>query len=336
MLPEILPPPPLTLLLLRLTYQAAEPLVLPRWKGALLRGGLGRALKAALCDPACREGRPCSRAANCAYRAVFAPEAEEGASDLQGLRDAPRPYAVLPPLGDQTHYAPGDRLVFDLMLAGRAQTYLPHILFAFETLGAQGLGLRRGRAVLVAATSYSPLTGRHAPLLVDGVLQNQWITVSGADLVAAAQALPPQITLQFITPLRMKYNGQLVTSAECHVLVRTALRRISTLCTTFGTGAWPLPFSAVIAAAQAVPRVQSHTQWVDWSRTSGATGQHMTLGGLVGQATYQDVPPLVRLVLLTGALTHIGKAVVFGHGAYRMQAHTQPLVVHDSAYNYLG
>jgi len=320
MLPGNLPPLPITLLSLRLTYQAAEPLLLPRWKGALLRGGLGRALKTALCDPACQEGATCPRAASCAYRAVFSPEVEEGASDLHGLRDAPRPYAVLPPLGEQTHYAPGDRLVFDLLLAGRAQTYLPHVLFAFETLGVRGLGLGRGRATLVEVVSRNPLTGQTVPLLTDGVLQNQLLTVSGDDITSAASALSSQLTLQFLTPLRIKYQGQLTTTPDCHILVRTALRRLSALCTVFGDAAWDIPFGEIISAAEGVARTQTRVQWVDWSRTSGATGQHMTLGGLVGHVTYEDVSPSVGVVLLAGSLVHIGKAVVFGHGAYRLKA----------------
>jgi hypothetical protein len=44
----------------------------------------------------------------------------------------------------------------------------------------------------------------------------------------------------------------------------------------------------------------------------------MTLGGFVGSVTYEAIPPAVRAVLLAGSLVHIGKAVVFGHGAYKL------------------
>jgi hypothetical protein len=46
----------------------------------------------------------------------------------------------------------------------------------------------------------------------------------------------------------------------------------------------------------------------------------MKLGGIVGSARLRGVPPDVRSVLLAGSLLHVGKACVFGHGAYRLLA----------------
>jgi hypothetical protein len=312
-------PPPLTLLTLRLTFRAETPLLLPRWKGALLRGGLGRALRHALCDSACTDISRCPRGETCPYRAIFAPEAEEGRSTLQGLRDAPRPYAVLPPLEPQTNYAPGDRLTFGLLLAGRARAYLPHVLFAFEALGAMGLGQSQGRATLDAVESYDPLNGQRQPLLMDGVLHNELLTVNGSQIAAVAATLPATLALHFRTPMRLKYEGQIVSTPECHVLVRAALRRVSQLCAFFGEAPWDIPFDAVIAQALTARTQECRTHWVEWSRTSGATGRHMTLGGFVGSAVYTGVPPAIRAILLAGSLLHIGKAVVFGHGAYTVQ-----------------
>lgn len=320
----MLPPLPLSLLRLRLTLRVEETMTLPRWKGALLRGGLGRALRQALCDPTCPAPDQCIQATACPYRMLFAPDGEGGQSDLHGLRDVPRPYAVQPPLDPQTQYAPGDTLTFGFILAGKATAYVPHILRAFEALGQMGLGLGQGKARLIAMESLDPLSGAALPLLADGTLQNQVLTTTGAQILAAALQLPPTLTLRFLTPMRLKYDGQIATLPECHILVRTALRRLSQLCIFFGDGPWEVAFADAIAQAQQVRLRTCHTTMVDWGRTSGATGQHMNLSGFVGSADYANVAPEVRTILLAGSLVHIGKASVFGHGAYVVQPAQHP------------
>lgn len=323
----MIPAPPLTLLTLRLHFRADEAMTLPRWKGALLRGGLGRALRQALCDPACSSPATCPRKDACAYRTVFAPEGEAGHSDLQGIRDVPRPYAVQPPLASQTQYAPGDVLVFGLTLAGSARTYLPHVIHAFTALGQMGLGLGRGRATLTRVESIDPLSGAALPLLAGDVLHNQVLTTSGGQILTAAALLSTKLTLHFLTPMRLKYEGRFAETPECHILVRATLRRVSQLCAHFGEAAWSLPFGQVIAEAQQVRLRVCHTQWVEWSRLSGSTGQHMNLGGFVGSATYEGVSPAVGAVLLLGSLVHIGKASVFGHGAYTVHDQSELTLV---------
>jgi hypothetical protein len=51
----------------------------------------------------------------------------------------------------------------------------------------------------------------------------------------------------------------------------------------------------------------------------------MTLGGILGSAVLREVPPDLRTVLLMGSLIHVGKACVFGHGAYRLQPLHKPV-----------
>ena len=46
----------------------------------------------------------------------------------------------------------------------------------------------------------------------------------------------------------------------------------------------------------------------------------MKLGGIVGGAVLRGVSPELRVVLVAGSLVHVGKACVFGHGAYRLEA----------------
>ena len=317
---DLMTPPPLDVAILRFHYRCAATLTLPRWTGATLRGGLGRALKQTFCDRPCLEGLACTRASACPYARLFAPDqADAPAATLHGLRDLPRPYVVRPPLDAKTTFAPNDRLVFDLVLLGEAIEYWSHLISTFTHLGRMGLGVDRQPVALVQVESVHPITAATSVVMQDGTLHAPLVGCPSASVYAIAQHLPTTLTLGLLTPMRVKHAGRLAEQLDCHVVVRALLRRISQLSLYFGSGAWDVPFKQLIALAEEVSLQHSATHWVDWGRTSGATGQHMQLGGLVGSVTYANVPLPLRALLALGSLTHGGKATVFGHGWYRLR-----------------
>jgi hypothetical protein len=98
--------------------------------------------------------------------------------------------------------------------------------------------------------------------------------------------------------------------------------RLNALATFHGGGPWPVDQRALAEQARAVVVEQTAVRWVDWERTSTRESQPraMKLGGIVGGATLRGLAPDVRAVLLASSLVHIGKACVFGHGAYRLES----------------
>jgi hypothetical protein len=68
--------------------------------------------------------------------------------------------------------------------------------------------------------------------------------------------------------------------------------------------------------------VQPQFRWADWGRTSTRSRepQDMKLGGLLGSTQLRAVSTRLRALLLAGSLVHVGKACVFGHGSYRLEA----------------
>ena len=316
----LMTPPPLDVAILRFHYRCQTALQLPRWKGATLRGGLGRALKQTFCDRPCLEGLACTRASACPYARLFAPDqADAPAATLHGLRDLPRPYVVRPPLDAKTTFAPNDRLVFDLVLLGEAIEYWSHLISTFTQLGRMGLGTDHQPVALTRVESVHPITAATSLVMQDGTLHEPLVGCPSASIYAIAQHLPTTLTLGLLTPMRVKHAGRLAERLDCHVLVRALLRRLSQLSLHFGAGAWDVPFKELIALAEGVTLLESATHWVEWGRTSGATGQHMQLGGLVGSVTYADVPLPIRALLALGSLAHGGKTTVFGHGWDRLR-----------------
>ena len=140
--------------------------------------------------------------------------------------------------------------------------------------------------------------------------------------MARAAQLPADLRISLSTPLRVKARGVFIETFDLGAIVQAACWRLNALATFHGGGPWDINHRALADEARAVAVEQPRVQWVDWERTSTREVQprKMTLGGIIGGAVLRGVPPDVRAVLLAGSLVHVGKAAVFGHGAYRVEA----------------
>ena len=313
-------PPPFTWCQLEISYTCRDTMELPRWKGSLLRGGLGRALRQMLCPQRCDNPDTCDRLPACTYRTLFNPPLLHPHPDLRNIKDAPRPYTVRPPLDTQTTYHPGDQLVFGVTLLGPAIDQLMAIIGAWTLLGEMGLGLERGRASLENIQRVNPRTGERQPLALIQLANDPNLRMSGASLLELQPTLGSTVQLSFITPTHLKYQREPVRVPEAHHVVRAVLRRISMLSAFYGSAPWEAPFTDLIDLASTVPIRSVNVRWVDWGRTSGATNQNMNLGGIIGSIVYEQVPEPIQALFWLGAQLHIGKWAVFGNGWYRVTA----------------
>src|SRR5712691_4172548 len=136
----------ISLLHVRVTLRARDPLQLPLYKGSTLRGGFGSAFKEAVCVVDHRDCTRCLLRSRCAFPYVFDTPVPEEATRLRKYPAAPHPFVFLPPLEEKTLYRPGDALTFDLTLIGKGADFLPYFIYTFERLGERrGLGKGRGR-----------------------------------------------------------------------------------------------------------------------------------------------------------------------------------------------
>lgn len=314
-LPDALP-----ILRARVTLRLLEDATLPRFKGAMLRGGFGYAFQRAACPQACwNQSHACTITPLCPYRWVFETPHPPDISHLHNLRDAPRPFVIEPPLENRTQYAAGEVLEFGLVLIGQGIEYLPYFLFAFERLGQMGIGKQRTRARLERVEALSAWQPTGLVIYQDGrVLPDaeRLPLIDAAMIASRAARLPADLLLRLPTPLRIKKRGDWLQQVDPAVLVQQLCWRLHALAVFHGGGPWEIHHRDLAALAQEIVVEQEQVQWVDWGRTSrrGGKQQHMILGGLVGSAVLRGVPPAVRVLLLAGSLVHVGKACVFGHG----------------------
>lgn len=232
----------------------------------------------------------------------------------------PRPYILIPPLDEKTHYTAGDTLNLGVVLYGSAIDYFLIVFAALEHLGEfMGLGKQRGRFRIDSI----------AQLSTDGartIFQNhQWTGQTQAMhveqfFIDTPPALP-RIRLTHSTRLRLKAGNQLLdTAPPFSLLMNRLLGRINALSTLYGGGVAITPEQKqhLLNLAETVQIEHSTLQWHDWQRHSQRSHSTMPFGGLLGATVYKgELAPFVPWLTL-GQWIGVGGKTSFGLGQYEM------------------
>ncbi len=289
---------------------------LPVFKGSLLRGMLGRSLRKASCALTRNECATCLLASRCVYSLAF--EVPHGRTANRPGPTPPHPYVLEPPLDGKTIYDAEEPFDVGLTLLGDMTQSLPYFIYAFEMMGAEGIG--RNRDELAPFTLERVTT--EGQTVYDGATKRLQTDVAPRTLTLEQppSGSVPQITAQLLTPLRLKHKNSLARELPFHLFVRAMLRRISTLFSEFGQGEPELDYPGLVHRAQAVRTVQDATYWKDWTRYSSRQKQAMQFGGLIGNIGFEgDVGEFLPLFSACRIL-HVGKQSVFGLGKFTYQA----------------
>jgi hypothetical protein len=314
--------------LFRFTIAPLQPLEVPAVnKGNMLRGGFGHSFRRLCCIPQCKDARVCPLDGSCPYKAVFEPSPPPGADRLSKNQDIPRPFVFRPPQTRQTRFEKGERFEFGLVLIGRALDFLPYFVLSFRELAGEGLGLNRAFCELenVIACDFDESA-------VAGVYQSSdqmFHTPAPLDLAAwierRMQRLgPSRITVRFLTPTHLTFEGQIVKQPEFHHLFKRVRDRVNAMSSFYGDGPVDADFKGLGERAEKVRTVSARTEWVERFRTSSKTHQRHELSGFVGSCTY-EFPNLEAGIsnlellkwLVCGELLHVGKHSAWGNGWYK-------------------
>ncbi|GIM46256.1 CRISPR-associated protein Cas6 [Collibacillus ludicampi] len=305
----------------RFVVEAGEQgIELPIFKTAALRGGFGQVFKSLVCTYPSLECKHCSLSETCPYPYVFETRPNQDAEIQQSFDNIPRPYILRASLDRQTRFQPGETFVFDLVLIGQAITYAPYFIYAFDRLLETGIGYGRRPGKLLRVEGID-LDTHLSFCIFDGHtkrLIGKEFVYSGQSIMEKAKKLRPQkVTLYFQTPFRTKWQGRYTDRTDFHIIIRSLLRRLSSIFYFHHQIKLNIDFSHIIRKAEAIQIVSDKTRWMDFSRFSARQDTKMNLGGFVGWATYEgDLEPFVPL-LLAGELLHASKQAVFGLGQIR-------------------
>lgn len=303
---------------LRFEFRALESLHFPPGKAAnILRGALGVIFRRLACVPGCNnanDARTCPLRHACPYATVFEPVA--GPEGPSGLADPPRPFVFRARHLDGLTLQPGQPFYFDLNLFTLDPVVLANFVRTFAALAQEGLGPRRGRAMLQRVRQLA-IGGSPGQVVYAGSALMQAAPAS-LDLAPAVFA-PPRIRVEFLSPTELKHGGILADKPEFSILFGRLRDRIGTLRSLYGEGLLDIDFQGLGLRAAAVRMTRFEGRTVEVTRRSARTGQSHSLGGFIGVAEYEGALAEFLPWLEAGRWTGVGRQAVWGKGEFEIR-----------------
>ena len=128
-----------------------------------------------------------------------------------------------------------------------------------------------------------------------------------------------KITLNFLTPTRIKSDGSLTSQLSFELLISSLIRRLSALSYFHCGGGLNIDYDHLIMEAKGIQTTSSELKWYDWERYSSRQQTSMMLGGFIGKISYEgDNLSKFLPLLFIGTLIHIGNGATFGLGRYEI------------------
>lgn len=309
----------------RFNLRAIEEIRLPEHKGSAFRGVFGHALKSVVCALKRSDCTGCILRSSCVYAFIFETSPTADNPDARKFSEYPRPYLINPPTTTKRNFAKGDILSFEMVLIGKANDYLPYIVYTFEKIGEMGFNSKdqnincTGR-FFVTDVELLDVGGKPETIYSGGTLRQPANCLTVENIAAPLNGVEQGVTFHFITPLRIKIKGHLSdTPPEFSKLIERLLERIERLSLFCDGLAITLP-PDILNAATCVQIGSDRVRWRERIRFSNRQKTTMNQGGITGVVTYHgDVTPFLPLLRL-GEYLNIGSDTVFGLGRYRLEA----------------
>lgn len=303
---------------LRFTFEAKGRVILPPFLGSTLRGAFGTALKRTACRFSLDFCERQCRHPECRYGKIFEPRRET----VKGrIADLPPAYVIRTvPAGGPQPFEPGDCLSFEVRLFGPGIHDADTVAKAFRAGCRDGLGVSRTPFLLKQVEAFSGRNGWRAVEAGEAVTE-----IVSEEAPTLAEMVKERLTsfegfaglkVWFVTPLRVRNNGEVRAELSFASLVRSAAQRVDELSAAYGVA------TGLVADLDAAPlgeieEIRRDLFFLDWSRYSNRQEGKVKLGGMMGEivfagAAVRDALPL----LLAGEALHIGGATSFGLGRY--------------------
>ncbi|HID56593.1 TPA: CRISPR system precrRNA processing endoribonuclease RAMP protein Cas6 [Candidatus Poribacteria bacterium] len=308
----------------RFTLIAQDEINLPPFIGSILRGGFGYSLKRLVCIIKRRGCSGCILEEKCAYRLIFETSPTVETPKFMGISQLPRPFVLkipFDPKARRTRIGRGEAFTFQLILIGRAIDLLPHIIVSLSRLARMGLGRDKGRAVLHSVHAVGLGEER---LVYDGMRERLFDPPEpiSSDRIVSSFSLPDphRVTINYLTPTRIKVRGDLVFPIRFHHLIKSLLHRISML-SYLHCGQIPdLDYVGLMRAAEKVEMIGEGQRWLELSRYSSRQRTKMFVGGAIGRTSYrsdEDLSDFCPLLAL-GEWINAGKLTTMGLGSFEV------------------
>ncbi len=276
------------LLKLHVTIAFEKTGTLPDFKGSMLHGWFGHALKGG---------------GGNAYNVLFGNHAP----------NQPKPYVICPSNDHKADYQKGELYSFEITLLGDSVVLADKLITAVRYGEKLGLGYQRLPFKVVSIASNTPLglkPGLHICNLQD------WLS----DLRSYPEQTQ-EMAVQMITPMRCKYKGCIIKEPvnDLNFWVTQVLRRLTQL-----TKFWVNDSQTLLdnVYAQQLPihveTGEAFGYYEDWQRYSLKQKEQLPFGGVKGQVSFYGMLGLAPILLKIAELIHIGGKTTFGLGKIKL------------------
>lgn len=280
----------------------------PWFPEALVRGGLGFAIKRMIClYKKTGDCGGCIVGASCLYSLMFS----EVGKTRKGLQVSP--YGI-------SCAADNNRLIINFVLFEPLLNYCGHIIAILTELGKEGVGNRRYKyGVEGIADRFAPdkiYTGdeikNFAPVIKTFDLSKQNNTS------ADTEHFSDGCVISFVSPTRIEKNRKLVDEIDFADVVRFSAMRYLNLERAFYSGIILFAETAKQLEAEAglVKTDTANFEWVRKDRYSSKQRNRISMGGFMGSISFSgDISPFCEL-LDFASQCGIGKNTTFGCGRF--------------------
>lgn len=264
---------------LHIQLRCGETVELPYYLGMALHGVIGWTLK------------PYHEA----YQYIY-----ENRSFSRGKQDIVNPYFINPPKF-QPIYKVGDDLCFDFVLLGDAIQYKDIVIQALTEKSLFLLGANRKQFHL-----QNVLQVNHVLEIKD--------TLESLNLRRSNNTLMNRCSVQLVTPLRIRKNGELLTKVNFQTIIRSITRRWGELNSRYGGLKDQNKLEEICELAGSIQTTSSGLYVRKMERYSTRRDQKMDFSGMLGVMTFEgDLMPFIPWLQMA-EIIHIGRNSTFGFG----------------------
>lgn len=305
-----------------LEFNPEKEVVFPGFPLNTIRGAFGYQLRRLACSVPSEECQACMLRQSCVFAYLFETPVPEESKVMKKYPKAPHPFIFRAPEASFEGCTYREPFHVYGTLVGKSMVHMPYIVYTFMKLGENGLGQGRGK--------YSITSVRASKDDEEG-LELLKESSTGLQIKNLPRYLPSWITenahenhsfdinMNFLTPLRVKYNGRFVRKLEFHHLIRNFIRRLSMLCYFHAEKMPEVDYKAIVKAAELIEAGDMNTNRLYYRRYSGRQKQTMEMGGLVGNAVFKDVPYQFYRMLRLMEFMGVGKNTTFGMGQVKVE-----------------
>lgn len=270
-----------------------------------IRGSLVLQSKRMFCvkSTAIEDCQNCTLRYKCNFAQLYRTPLPKDSNVMRKYREVPHPF-VLAAVQNENCY---DIII---TLFGDFIDYFPFIFLALQEVG------KRKKFELISVENEGTSIWTNSNLSTEF----KKVLVSDISKSVANSFSPGELTVKFLSPLRIKQQGKLVnpTSFSLEAFVENTLRRFSLLSYFYENTRVDVNFAEILRKAAKTRIVSADLKWLELERYSTRTKQNYPLGGIVGNFTARVSEETIEFLILLGQKIQVGKNTSFGYGYFEV------------------